>query len=342
MFGFQWHLTDRCNLRCRHCYQDFGAPTAELSGEARKQLATRLFTALGDEPAAVDLTGGEPLAMPDFLDLATHVHALPNLAEMGIISNGTLADEALLRRLAALPQLTMLKLSVEGGRSGVHDAIRGPGSFARLKANLPVFLHHLPRRITMMVTLGRGNVAALRETVGFARTAGVAGLMVERFVPLGNGAGMAAEVLSAADWRNVVGTVADLAGLAVDLVGLAAGRAFWLWFDRPAEDALEMALCNLGPDSMALMPDGTVFPCRRLAIPVGNLLNDDFFAIRARLASWDPGVLRPRLRGDLCGACPFPDCPGCRALARALTGDPLADDPQCLLNLLDEDHEPAD
>ena len=28
-FYFQWHLTERCNRACRHCYQD-GSPTSEL------------------------------------------------------------------------------------------------------------------------------------------------------------------------------------------------------------------------------------------------------------------------------------------------------------------------
>jgi MoaA/NifB/PqqE/SkfB family radical SAM enzyme len=26
-FYFQWHLTERCNRACRHCYQD-GSPTS--------------------------------------------------------------------------------------------------------------------------------------------------------------------------------------------------------------------------------------------------------------------------------------------------------------------------
>ncbi len=29
-FILQWHLTERCNLRCRHCYQD-GQGGPELS-----------------------------------------------------------------------------------------------------------------------------------------------------------------------------------------------------------------------------------------------------------------------------------------------------------------------
>lgn len=28
-FYFQWHLTERCNRACRHCYQD-GSPTSKL------------------------------------------------------------------------------------------------------------------------------------------------------------------------------------------------------------------------------------------------------------------------------------------------------------------------
>jgi len=29
-FGFQWHITNRCNLRCSHCYQEDYSGSNEL------------------------------------------------------------------------------------------------------------------------------------------------------------------------------------------------------------------------------------------------------------------------------------------------------------------------
>ena len=39
------------------------------------------------------------------------------------------------------------------------------------------------------------------------------------------------------------------------------------------------ALCSVGNNALTIMPDGTVYPCRRLSIPIGNILTDGLFSI---------------------------------------------------------------
>jgi hypothetical protein len=46
------------------------------------------------------------------------------------------------------------------------------------------------------------------------------------------------------------------------------------------------AFCDLGPSSMALMPDGTVYPCRRVPIAVGKLPDDGMGGILGRLGEY--------------------------------------------------------
>lgn len=336
MFCFQWHLTDRCNMACRHCYQekaDSAKPEPDLFDW--QSLAIKLLVSMGAEPVGIDLTGGEPLIIPDLLLLIECLHHFKNVQRLGVISNGIIADRELLGNLAAFPRLSEIKLSLESGVDEVHDAVRGTGSFARLRSNIPVFVDFFPGKVTLMVTLSRINLTTIEETVSFARNLGVAGVMFERFVPMGNGAQLAASVLSAADWRSAVRTIVTAAGLApIDPISLATCRAFRIFFDRPPPDNLEVALCNLGRDNMALMPDGTVFPCRRLALPLGNLHRQPFAMLREQLSAWEPARLRPELHGELCRRCTEPECAGCRALAQSLCGDARADDPQCLFNLL--------
>jgi radical SAM protein with 4Fe4S-binding SPASM domain len=104
-----------------------------------------------------------------------------------------------------------------------------------------------------------------------------------------------------------------------------------VWTDARRAQRLQGALCNLGDESMALMPDGTVYPCRRLPIAVGNVLKEPFETILPRLKRYAAPRIARDLRGSLCGMCGVKGCAGCRALARALTGDLLSDDPQCAL-----------
>ena len=338
MFGFQWHLTDLCNRRCRHCYQNAHERESLSDGADRRRLAAdAVLAAIPNEPVTVNLTGGEPLLLPDLTDLIAHLESYENLAEINIITNGTIEDRALLTRLDSFQRLRSFRISLESGDEKINDFIRGTGSLSGLRRTIPLYREITGKSVTLMMTLSRLNCETIKETVDFARETGADDILFERFIPLGTGLDISESLLSADDWYKAIRSIGAAAGLEIDPDELAACRAFGLVTNGKAEpeDLLEAALCNLGHESMALMPDGSVFPCRRLQIPVGNILHEPFSAIRLRLAEWECSRIRPKLHGIACGSCPYDDCPGCRALARALSGDPLGDDPQCVLNRKD-------
>jgi MoaA/NifB/PqqE/SkfB family radical SAM enzyme len=174
-------------------------------------------------------------------------------------------------------------------------------------------------------------VAGIESTAAFARAEGAAGVIFERFVPLGTGRGFAGTTLDASGWHQALAAIAGLAGLDADPLGLCPYHALWLSFGPEGNTSLTGARCNLGDEAMALMPDGTVYPCRRLPIRVACAFDQPMETIRRRLRAWSPEALRPRLRGAVCGICGMDDCNGCRALARAAGGDLLGDDPLCPL-----------
>jgi AdoMet-dependent heme synthase len=88
------------------------------------------------------------------------------------------------------------------------------------------------------------------------------------------------------------------------------------------------AECIVGKDGMALLPDGTVFPCRRLNIPIGNLLETPLDQLWQQSEVLENIRTKKKLQGK-CGTCAILDCFGCRAMTYALTGDYLAADPHC-------------
>jgi len=327
-FGFQWHVTDRCNGRCAHCYQDDFDGARELGLDRLVALAGRIFAGLAGHRVTINVTGGEPLALPYLPELLRRLHDFPELAEANVISNGTIAEPAALAALAALPRFGCFKVSLEGHEAAIDDALRWPGHFAAAVGNLPAFVA-TGRPVVLMLTLSRRNLGCVAGIAELARARGAAGVIFERFVPLGRGLAMAGEALDAAGWRAAAEAICAAAGVDADPGELAPYRAFWVHAAGAGGDPLAGALCNLGGDSMCLMPDGTVFPCRRLPIPVGNALAEPFAAIRARLAEWAPEVTVKKITGASCGRCGVGGCAGCRAHALAVTGDPFADDPQC-------------
>src|SRR4030042_6240153 len=67
-FFIQWHLTERCTLRCRHCYQGRGKVREMTVGEVKREIdgATQMVQAWEEEHGirvspSIHFTGGEPL-----------------------------------------------------------------------------------------------------------------------------------------------------------------------------------------------------------------------------------------------------------------------------------------
>lgn len=332
-FGFQWHITDRCNLRCKHCYQDGYSPDQEQSVQNLLTLAGKIFATLPQAEVAINLTGGEPLFYPGIWELLEGLAAWPQLTELNLITNGTLIDRTMAKRLAGLPQISAIKISVEGATAVENDAIRGPGHWGKLlKALDNLQAENVP--VILMMTLSSHNYRSIVPLADFAYSRGLAGIIYERFVPLGRGLGMADLNLTPSQWREVNNLVAEAGGIDVDSQDLLPFKAFWLDTSLGrAEAELEGAECNLGPQSMALMPDGTVYPCRRLPVPVGNLNDESFSAILEKLCQYHPYFTRQQVTSGICQNCPVAGCNGCRALVHALTGGFAGSDPQCVRNI---------
>jgi radical SAM protein with 4Fe4S-binding SPASM domain len=163
----------------------------------------------------------------------------------------------------------------------------------------------------------------------FAQEIGSDAVILERFVPLGQGKALGTQYLKNIEWLEVIEKVIEFTNLDATPEDLLPYKAFHIGFKNELE--LQGALCNLGDESMALMPNGDIYPCRRLPLKIGNILKDDFNNILTKLK-----MLREsfdyHLQG-ICSTCLIDDCIGCRALTYALTNDLYASDPQCTVRV---------
>ena len=73
-FSFQWHITDECDQRCKHCYIFSGEGCKELKSMTWKQMT--VVVARGEDFCKVYgrvpyfyITGGDPILHPDFLEI---------------------------------------------------------------------------------------------------------------------------------------------------------------------------------------------------------------------------------------------------------------------------------
>jgi len=278
-FGFQWHITDRCSGRCAHCYQSDSAG-AELPVAALKDIADCVMSAVSG-PVTVNVTGGEPILYQyrgrgrGVFELMEYLSSFDNLGELNIITSTLGMDSDVIPDFLSLPKLDYIKVSLESSDSLINDRIRGAGHYKMALENIRE-LTGAGLRVILMTTLSRLNYQSVTGLCELAEKLGVRGVIFERFVPIGRGADMRDSVLTPPHWREILAAIADISDVSVD--DLRPYKAFWV-----DGDSVSGAPCCLGPSSMALMPDGTVYPCRRVPVPVGKLPEDSMEHILAVL-----------------------------------------------------------
>jgi len=265
-FGFQWHITWRCAGRCKHCYQSGTENDAELTVDALKHIADGIMGAVSG-PVTINITGGEPMLYQGFHEVMAYLSEFDKLGELNIITSTSGMDRQTIRDLRALPKLAYVKVSLESHDPLINDSIRWPRHYAMTLGNIRK-LADAGLRVIVMTTLSKQNYQSVAGLCALAESLGTHGVILERFVPLGRGAAtMRDSVLAAKEWREVLSAIAGIAG--TEPGELSPYKAFWV-----DGATVSGAPCCLGPTSMALMPDGTVYPCRRVPTPAGKLPDD--------------------------------------------------------------------
>ena len=132
-------VNDFCNLACAHCLVSSGPSRDQGLATASIQDAIDQAVELG--AIRIFLTGGEPFARPDILELCAHVVERHH-RELVVLTNGTLFKGDRLSRIVELaavndvvtaPESALrVQISLDGSTAEVNDPIRGEGSFTRI------------------------------------------------------------------------------------------------------------------------------------------------------------------------------------------------------------------
>lgn len=126
----QWKITNRCNLKCKHCYEG-EKDSVEMTKEEIEN-AFEMF--LKSNLLSLTITGGEALLVEN---LATYVSkCLRAKIFVKIFTNGLLLDKFVDELYEDIDlNFLSLEVSVDGTRE-VHDYIRGKGNFSRTVKNI--------------------------------------------------------------------------------------------------------------------------------------------------------------------------------------------------------------
>lgn len=343
---YQWHITDSCDQRCKHCYlfaEDVQKACVSMPYDQLMSILSEVeqrCAHLHMLPSFV-ITGGDPILHPRFWDFAEELHRRGFF--WAIMGNPFHLDDEVCRRLHGLG-CVRYQLSLDGLRD-FHDSLRKPGSFDATMAAIPV-LKRAGIPVQLMATASRQNLADILACMDIAVEKGADYFSFARYCATSP---EKAAVLypTPEEYRSFL-----LAFYEKRRQFMAAGvpctfrlkeHLFCLLryelgeFEVPAwsKEHPEVICegCHLGQRAI-IASNGDLLACRRMESYVGNLAHD-------RLEAVEEGDAMRALRRvdaiDGCSSCKLLMwCRGCRAVGFNVTGDLQTADPMCWHVVRDE------
>lgn len=331
-FHIQWHITDNCNLRCKHCYQENFTNSKDLPVEKLYLIFENIseFLKVKNKKLVIDLTGGEVFLYPEWRELVKKICSSIYLKHIGIITNGLLLNDEILEEFERYN--IKLKISAEGVERQVYEYFRGKNFDKFLK--ICEKIKEMKIEKIFMFTLLEKNYDQIFKIFDFLGMYKFDKLVIERFIPYGIGKKMKNEFISYEKWFSLAKFLHEKCNLDFNPYDIAEFKGFMVEI-KNGNYNLYGSECVVGRYGIAIMPDGTVFPCRRFPLSIGNLLKDKLLDL------WEKSdilnMLRERkfLKG-ICKDCKIKNCYGCRAIGYSLYNDFLHEDILCFLKLKKE------
>lgn len=173
----QVELTEACNLHCRFCYNS-------QKPRYNKNALTILDKLADQGVMQVNLTGGEPLAHPQFFEILHYAcDRFPNVV---ILSNGSLMHQEVLEKIHD-SKVTSVNISVHGDQI-THDTLtQSPGSYNSSISALKYFIQHKQILIASNFVLNAMNLSILQDTIKYFHDIGLEYMTITRFIPVGIG-----------------------------------------------------------------------------------------------------------------------------------------------------------
>jgi radical SAM protein with 4Fe4S-binding SPASM domain len=278
-----------------------------------------------------NITGGEPFLRNDIFEVLKEIRSRG--FDIYILSNGILIDRERAKILSDLA-ISGVQVSIEGPEE-IHEKIRGKGSFS---SALKGVRHLLDQGITVTlnITLSDINADYFMEMVELSSAIGVQRLGFSRLVPSGRGKSLLPNMLKKERVKELYETIIPLKINGLDIVSGDPVLSQMFSTDKKDHGSIATGGCAAGLSGVTILQDGTITPCRRLDIPIGNIRKDSLREVWAT----SEVLLKLRDRKSYKGRCRscsrWASCRGCRAIAYAYScskgeNDFLSEDPQCFI-----------
>ena len=344
-----WNFTNRCNLQCRHCYQNSGpgAGSGELSLREKLGLVDQFAR---EYVAMVAFAGGEPTLSSDLEPVLERCQKYG--MHTTIATHGMLMSPERCERLAGLG-LRYVEVSLDSVHAERHDGFRGvPGAWEKSVQGIKNVIATEGMRAGIAMCVHRGNLDEVDDMIRFAVEMGVSCFAHFNFIPVGRGKEMLHEDLTPREreellellhgWMEsreigVISTAPQFGRVCLSHAGddglISCSHAGNAAGTKARVVAKYLGGCGAGRTYACLQPNGDVTPCVYMPDRVmGNVRKRRFVDVFQQNEWWDLLCDRDERQGG-CGTCDYRNyCGGCRARADAYLDRLDHCDPGCIRN----------
>lgn len=327
----QWHLTEVCSNRCKHCY--IGDSTNNKRRESQLDFngLLRILNNIGEFEKKYDvsagvysLTGGDPFEHPDFERLMEELYLRKKVIKiLGIPERITKETLELLDKF----HVDTYQLSLDGMQD-THDTIRGNGSFDKTINAIEMLNQYSRIHPHIMYTLHEKNCEELFELIEYLDYLGLDVSFSFDFLVLQGQAKSNFNIMDKTMVDRILEKyrkkLLELKERGSKLVLREKVKLFETFNVKDANVKFKqysyVSGCPCGIGSVSILPNGDLLPCRRLPITIGNLTQEKYSDLFLN------NVMMRKLRRissyKLCWDCDYAKvCRGCPALSYSTTGD---------------------
>lgn len=332
-FGLQWHLTNRCDQRCRHCYiwrqRSLKGVEEEPTWDQCVQIAEAFFRFCGtvDCRPSITLTGGDPMLYPKFWEVAEYLHR-QNVPLIILGNPYHLTAE----KLRSLKDLGVVSFQVSlDGLEKTHDYFRKPGSYQATLAAIRL-INESGIRSMVMSTVSLANYREMEDLVRVCVEHKVGNYAFARYCPTHNDRDQNIPPQAYRDFLSRMWAVyQELAGGPTNFSLKDHLFTAFLYetglFKPGGKPGMIYEGCNCALRHLTVLANGQVYACRRFTSPLGSIYEQ---TLEAMFYSDAMEQYRQFDRIEGCNSCELLGfCRGCHAVSAGLTGDFFAKDPQC-------------
>ena len=257
LFEATFELTNRCNLKCIHCYVDQETKLDYLSLEHWKLISNKLID-IG--MASVTLTGGEPLVFPKVKELIAYL--FKKNCQVRLFTNGNLIPTK--EKLMDLTDagLCFLETSIYGVDAETHDRItKFPGSWVKT-LNVINWAKELGIAVTVKSSWMKENRTQYMKIIKFSDDLGVHFRGSPNIVP-----NWATD--QNLEHRLDFTELTELFKQENKITNVDTKK------QSQTKHSFDVSPCGVAKYSLYISAGGDVLPCSHIRKSLGNALSDD-------------------------------------------------------------------